>query len=136
VSRVLQRGAVENYDARPVKIRLSTEPAPDHSYRTLASLDQTGVPSGEIADVRSLFETRWDIPTNGVLALQLLWGAHCPGGARPPSERRFASVEHMLCADLVGLDASGRLAWIFGGVPASGDRHPGATEKEPIGGTQ
>src|SRR5262249_51200273 len=34
------------------------------------------------------------------------WGAHCHG-AGPPNDRRFASIEHMACAELVGLDASG-----------------------------
>ena len=131
VPRVLRRGRlVEEFATRPITIRLSDEPAPDHGRLALASLDDPGEPAGTIADIGVLFERGWSVPENGTLALQLIWGAHCHGEG-PPDDRRFASIEHMKCADLVGLDERGAKLSVLGiTAPFTGSTGLPCGEKE------
>jgi hypothetical protein len=109
-----------DFGARPVKIRLSAEPPPrGEAALALAPSIEPGAPTGDPADVVVLFERGWDVPADGRLALQILWGAHCHSEAAPtaPSDRRFASAEHMVCAELVGLDEAGAPLYV-GGIKA------------------
>src|SRR5574341_807417 len=96
---VLRGGRLDReFGAGPVKIRLSVEPPPrSEAALALASPVQPGTPAGAPADAVELFEHGWEVPADGHLALQLLWGAHCHSEATPvvPSGRRFASGEHM-----------------------------------------
>jgi hypothetical protein len=104
---VMRRGRlVEELAAKPITIRLSGEAQLEGRRLELAPSDEPGTPAGTLADARLLFEHGWDVPADGTLALQLTWGAHCHGDG-PPDNRRFASIEHMRCADLVGLDEQG-----------------------------
>jgi hypothetical protein len=62
-----------------------------------------------LVDVGALFaEPGREIPDDGVFRARLIWGAHChseppPGGVEG---QRFASWEHVICADFVGLAAA------------------------------
>jgi hypothetical protein len=103
---------VASFEARPVRIRLSDEPIPD-DVGSRRPPDSPELPSGEVADVTVLFEHGWDVPEDGRVALQVLWGAHCHS-AGPPTDRRFGSMEHMASAELIGLDESGSPAVIAG----------------------
>jgi hypothetical protein len=67
--------------------------------------EKPGTPSGECVDITQMFDSGIDIPADGKLAVQLMWGAPCHGerGIEPVLDR-FASHEHVLAAKLVGLD--------------------------------
>lgn len=79
--------------------------------------------TGSVASIEELFEKGIQIPGSSV-ELQLVWGLHChrPVNVQPPPaepdgetgdspERaiRFGSFEHIRCAELVGMDATGKM---------------------------
>jgi hypothetical protein len=107
-SVVLRGGQIsQDFPARAVKIRLTTEPPPPgEAPLALALPEKTGVPRGTPVDVLDLFDVGTAIPPNGRLVQQVSWGAHCHSDRLPdaPEGKRFASWEHVICAEFVGLD--------------------------------
>jgi hypothetical protein len=108
-AKVVLRGGrlAREFSVRPTSIRLTTDPAPPgEGPLGLASPDVPGSPDGIAVDVMELFEHGYRVPENGSVVLHLLWGCHCHSDRMPaaPEGKRFASAEHMVCADFVGLD--------------------------------
>lgn len=108
-ARVVLRGGRLGQDlpARPVRMQLTTEPPPPgEAPLSLAPLDRIGAPDGTPIDVLELFDVGVEIPASGRLVLQVAWGAHCHSDRLPdaPEGKRFASWEHVVCAEFVGLD--------------------------------
>lgn len=83
-----------------------------------------------LVEAEELFERGILIPPDGVLRLRLIWGVHCHRTETGPSlvERasgqasdqgqRFLASEHVRCAELVGMDASGMTPLQFSGKVA------------------
>jgi hypothetical protein len=106
---VLREGRFQGrLPARPERIRLTDLAAPaGEAALAVASSTAAGVsaaPGGILLDVHDLFVTGCEIPPDGHLEAQVLWGAHCHSDRLPdaPEGRRFASWEHVICARFVG----------------------------------
>jgi hypothetical protein len=95
----------------PVRVVLTGEPPPEgDAPLAAASLDRPGAPGGTPVDVRDAFgEHGIPVPGDGRLAAELTWGAPCHDQVADPAPEgtRFLSWEHIMCARLVGQDATG-----------------------------
>lgn len=95
----------------PLRFTLTTEPAPaGEAPLAPATMDRPGEPAGVPVDVKDAFgEQGIAVPEDRRVAVQLAWGTPChdevPGAAHEGT--RFGSWEHIMCAGLVGLDATG-----------------------------
>jgi hypothetical protein len=105
---VLRGGRLsQDFPARAARIRLTADsPPPGERPLALASLDEHGTPGGPPVDVIDLFDVGIEVPPTGRVVQQVSWGAHCHSDRLPdaPEGRRFASWEHVICAEFVGLD--------------------------------
>jgi hypothetical protein len=97
--------------ARAAKITLTLEPT---SYKGV--LDGTSRMQAQRdpqpAGIDDLFVNGVEVPSDGVLVTQVHWEAACHSDHVPsaPEGKRFASSEHMICADWVGKDGIGTKA--------------------------
>jgi hypothetical protein len=97
--------------SRPLRMMLSAGSAPsgERALRVASPADggmSGDEGSGPPVDVNNLFDDPGcNIPSGGVLKGRLVWGAQCHGEQHPESGegRRFASWEHVICAEYVGL---------------------------------
>jgi hypothetical protein len=110
--------------ARAVKITLTLEPTSrkgvlDGTSRMQAQRDP------QPAEIDDLFVSGIEVPSDGVLVAQVHWGAACHSDHVPsaPEGKRFASSEHMICANWVGKDGIGTKAQSlkFHGIAATFD---------------
>jgi hypothetical protein len=107
IAVVLRDGEFQHsFDSTPARFWLTTDSPPKgESPSRPPSLDHADVPQGKVVNLQTLFEDGVDIPADGLLTLQVGWDATCHSDRVPdaPSGERFASVEHILCAEFVGL---------------------------------
>src|SRR5262249_25547304 len=95
--------------SQPRWIMLTTDPAPSgKAPLCVPPADATGEPQGHGVDIHTLFDTGCEVPESGRLIIHVVWGAHCHHDRLPdaPEGKRFASWEHIICADYVGLQAT------------------------------
>lgn len=125
-SIILRNGRFQGaLPARPLHLRLTAQQAPkgESPLRIPDSAEEPSAPlSGEVYGIEELFETGVPV-TDGQVALQLVWGLHCHRSVeaiRSPKQditdegglgrcTRFGSFEHILCAQEIGLDATGQV---------------------------
>jgi hypothetical protein len=123
--------------SRPLRMSLILDPAPANVEPLRTSSPATpGVPAGKTVGIDQLFGSGLEIPPDGRLQVQVLWGCHCHSESLPhqPEGKRFGSWEHLRCADFIGKATTGanpeKLQ--IGGVEAPFDK----TTTLPVGGNE